>query len=174
MDGDTDDPSIETRVGDLLRERDGSVAVAEGATGGLVTARLTGPPGASSYLDRGYVTYGYDSLREELAVCRETLDEHGAVSAPVAREMARGARDRSRTDWGLAVVGIAGPDGGTPDRPIGTTYVGVASAAPWDSGASWCRADRTVIDGESREAIRQRMARQALEALHAALTDVDG
>ena len=168
MDTHAGDPPIEETVGDTLRAAGGTVAVAEGATGGLVATLLTRLPGASDVFDRGYVTYGYDSLREVLAVSRETLDEGGAVSAPVAREMARAARDRARTDWGLATAAIAGPKGGTADRPVGTAFVAVAEAAPWESGDSDAVARRYEFDG-SREDIRERVARQALSDLHEAV-----
>lgn len=168
MDDHAANPPIETILGETLREAGATVAVAEGATGGLVTALLTAPPGASDYLDRGYVTYGYDSLREVLGVSRETLDASGAVSAPTAREMARAARDRSRTDWGLATAAIAGPEGGTADRPVGTAFVAVAEAAPWESGESNASVQRYEFAG-SRAAVRERVARQALRDLHAAL-----
>lgn len=168
MDDFAADPPVETRLGDRLRERADTVAVAETATGGLVTALLTRPPGASDYLDRGWVPYAYDSLREELAVARETLDDHGAVSAPVVRELARAARDRARADWGIGVAAIAGPTGGTEERPVGTAFVGIAEAAPWESGKSKATVERYAFDGD-RAAVREQVARQALRDLHAAL-----
>ena len=170
MDDFAADPPVETRLGDRLRERGDTVAVAETATGGLVTALLTRPPGASDYLDRGWVPYAYDSLREELAVPRETLDDHGAVSAPTVEAMARAARDRARTDWGLATAAIAGPGGGTEDRPVGTAFVGVAEAAPWESGESGATVERYTFEG-SRDAVREQVVRQALRDLLAAVTD---
>ncbi|MEF8887606.1 MAG: nicotinamide-nucleotide amidohydrolase family protein [Haloarculaceae archaeon] len=162
MDAHAADPPVEKRVGDALRAAGETVAVAEAATGGLVGALLTASPGASDYLDRSYVTYSYDSLREVLAVPRETLDEHGAVSGPAAAAMARAARDRARTDWGLGVAGVAGPGGGTDDRPVGTCIVGVARAAPWESGDSETTTERRVLDGERRADRRERFARTAL------------
>jgi nicotinamide-nucleotide amidase len=169
MDEYAEDPPIEQRVGDALREAGDTVAVAETATGGLAATLLTAPPGASDYFDRGYVTYAYDSLREELAVSRETLDAHGAVSAPTVREMARAARDRARTDWGVATAAIAGPSGDTAERPVGTAFVAVAHAARWESGDSESTAEHYEFDG-SRSAVRERVARQALRELHAAVT----
>jgi nicotinamide-nucleotide amidase len=162
MDAHADDPPVEERVGEALRAAGETVAVAEAATGGLVGALLTAPPGASDYLDRSYVAYSYDSLREVLAISRETLDEHGAVSGPAVAAMARAARDRARTDWGLGVAGVAGPGGGTDDRPVGTCIVGVARAAPWESGDSETTTERRVLDGESRADRRERFARRAL------------
>lgn len=169
MDTHAAEPPVEEQVGAVLREAGETVAVAEAATGGLVGALLTAPPGASDYVDRSYVTYSYDSLREVLAVSRETLDEHGAVSGPAVAAMARAARDRARTDWGLAVAGIAGPGGGTEDRPVGTCVVGVARAAPWESGDSETTTERHVVSGASRADRRERFARQALTDLLAAV-----
>jgi nicotinamide-nucleotide amidase len=169
MDAHAEDPPVEERAGEALRAAGETVAVAEAATGGAVGALLTAPPGASDYLDRSYVTYSYDSLREVLAVPRETLDEHGAVGEPAVAAMARAARDRARTDWGLAVAGVAGPGGGTDDRPVGTCVVGVARAAPWESGDSETATERRVIDGESRSDRRERFARQAVADLLAAV-----
>jgi len=167
MDAHAEDPPVEERVGEALREAGETVAVAEAATGGLVGALLTAPPGASDYVDRSYVTYSYDSLREVLAVSRETLDEHGAVSEPAVAAMARAARDRARTDWGLAVAGVAGPGGGTADRPVGTCVVGVARAAPWESGDSETTTERRVVDGRTRGDRREQFARTALRELRA-------
>jgi len=161
------DPPVQRRVGRRLREREETVAVAEGATGGLVGALLSAPAGASDHFDRAYVTYGYDSLREVLALDRETLDAHGAVSEPAVAEMARAARDRARTDWGVGVAGVAGPGGGTDDDPAGTCFVGVARAAPWGSNDSETSVRRHVFAG-SRADRRERFARQALADLLAA------
>lgn len=161
---------IERRVGERLRDGGETVAVAETATGGLVTTLLTAPPGASDYLDRTWVPYGYDSLREQLAVSRETLDDHGAVSAPAVREMARAARDRARADVGLGVAAIAGPSGGSEDRPTGTAFVGIAEAAPWGSGESETIVDRYTFDGD-RPAVREQVARQALQDLESILRE---
>jgi nicotinamide-nucleotide amidase len=169
MDAHAEEPPVERRVGDALREADETVAVAEAATGGLVGALLTAPSGASDYFDRSFVTYSYDSLREVLAVPRERLDEHGAVSGPAVAAMARAARDRARADWGLAVAGIAGPGGGTDDRPVGTCIVSVARAAPWESGDSETTTERHVLDGGSRADRRERFTRRALADLLAAV-----
>jgi len=169
MDAHAEDPPVEKRVGEALRAAGETVAVAEAATGGLVGALLTAPPGASDYLDRSYVTYSYDSLREVLAVPRETLDEHGAVSEPTVAAMARATRDRTRADWGLAVAGIAGPGGGSADRPVGSCLVGVARAAPWESGDSETTTERRLLEGDTRADRRERFARQALRALLAAV-----
>jgi nicotinamide-nucleotide amidase len=158
------DPPVEERVGDRLREADATVAVAESCTGGLIGTLLTDVPGASDYFDRSLVTYAYDAKRELLAVPREDLDEHGAVSEPVARAMARGARDTADATWGVATTGVAGPGGGTEETPVGTAFVGVAYAAPWGTGESTTTVERYEFDGD-RLAVRERVARRALADL---------
>ncbi|WP_142861143.1 CinA family protein [Salinigranum halophilum] len=165
--------AVEARVGEALRERGHTVAVAESLTGGLVCARLTDIPGSSDYLERGAVTYSNDAKLDALAVSRESLDAHGAVSAAVAREMAQGVRDTASTTWGVSTTGIAGPTGGTAEKPVGLVYVGVAYAAPWRSGESYTRADRYVFDGDRGE-VKTRSATQALSDLLAAVEAVDG
>jgi nicotinamide-nucleotide amidase len=154
------DPPVEERIGDALRETGATIAAAESATGGLIGSLLTDVPGSSDYFDRSVVTYSYDAKRDVLAVPREDLDEHGAVSEPVARAMARGVRDTADTTWGVATTGIAGPTGGDGE-PVGTVYVGVAYAGPWGSGESTTTVERYVFDGD-RLAVKERFARQAL------------
>ncbi len=167
-----DEPrAIEQRVGEALQERNERIAVAESLTGGLIGARLTATPGASDYFDRGQVTYAYDAKRDVLAVSRESLDEYGAVSAPVAREMAQGVRDRAGTDWGVSATGIAGPGGGSDGKPVGLTYIGIAYAAPWGSEDSFTRAKRFVFDGD-RDAVREASVTTVLEELMSDLKSI--
>jgi nicotinamide-nucleotide amidase len=164
------DPPIEKRVGNALRATDATVAVAESATGGLVGSLLTDVPGSSDYFDRSVVAYSYDAKRDLLAVARETLDRHGAVSRPVARQLARGVRDTADTTWGVATTGIAGPGGGTDDKPPGTVFVGVAYAGEWGTGSSETTVERYEFDG-SRTERKERFARQALVDLFDAVED---
>ncbi|WP_335999723.1 CinA family protein [Halorientalis halophila] len=164
------DPPVEQTVGDRLREAGQTVAVAEGCTGGLVAALLTAEPGASDFLDRALVPYSYDSLRELLAIDRETLDEHGVVSEQTTRALARAVRDTAGTTWGLATAGVAGPDGGTAEKPVGTTFVGVAFAGEWGSGESGATVDRYRIEGD-RATVRERAARRALSDLASHVAD---
>lgn len=162
-----DDPPVEERIGDALRETDATIAAAESATGGLIGSLLTDVPGSSDYFDRSVATYSYDAKRDVLAVPREDLDEHGAVSAPVARAMARGVRDTADTTWGVATTGIAGPTGGNGD-PVGTVYIGVAYAGAWGTGESTATVERYVFDGD-RLQVKERFARQALRDTLAAI-----
>ncbi|MFC6973904.1 CinA family protein [Halomicroarcula sp. GCM10025709] len=155
---------VEQRVGDRLRERGETVAVAESCTGGLVGSLVTDVPGSSDYFDRSVVTYSYGAKLDLLAVARETLDDHGAVSEPVAAEMARAVRDTAGTDWGVATTGVAGPGGGTPETPVGTVYIAVAHAAPWETGESGVRVAHYEFDGD-RTTVKAQIARQALSDL---------
>jgi nicotinamide-nucleotide amidase len=164
---------IEARVGRTLTERDETVATAESCTGGLVCSLLTDVSGSSAYVDRGFVTYAYDAKRELLGVSRESLDSHGAVSEAVALEMATGARDHANTTWGVSTTGIAGPDGGSEEKPVGTVWIGVAHAAPWGSEASFSRASRYRFDGDRLE-VKRAAADRALSELLAAIEDVEG
>lgn len=121
----TDGRNLEAVVGDLLREKHFTVAVAESCTGGLLTSRLTDVPGSSAYVERGFVCYSNRSKVELLGVSDAILMEHGAVSDPVAQAMAAGARARGGTNVGIGITGIAGPDGGTPAKPVGTVSIAV-------------------------------------------------
>ncbi len=152
-------PRSRRRAGDALREAGHTVAVAESCTGGLIGSLLTDVPGSSDYFDRSLVTYSYDAKRELLAVSRESLDAHGAVSEPVAIDMARGVRDTARTDWGVATTGVAGPSGGSPETPVGTVYIAVAEAAPWgtnESGVTVSRYEFEVPVARSNRPSRHR------------------
>lgn len=164
------DPAV--AVGELLTERGESLAVAESLTGGLLGSRVTDVPGSSAYFDRGYVTYAYDAKRELLGVSRETLDDHGAVAGPTAREMAARARDHADTTWGLSITGVAGPGGGTDAKPVGLVFVGVAYAAPWDTGESFSRSVRLQLSGD-RDAIKAGSAERALDELVRTIRDVE-
>jgi nicotinamide-nucleotide amidase len=162
------DPPVEKRLGEALGERGETVAVAESATGGLAGSLLTDVPGSSDYFDRAVVTYSYRAKRALLAVPRETLDEYGAVSEPVARRMAAAVRDTADTTWGVATTGVAGPEGGTDEKPVGTVFVGVAYAGEWGSGTSETVVERYEFDGDRREC-KERFARQALRDCLAAI-----
>ncbi|APX96647.1 CinA family protein [Natronorubrum daqingense] len=162
------DRELPMAVADTLRDREQTLAVAESCTGGLIGAAITAVPGASDYFDSGLTTYAYDAKRRHLGVSREALDEHGAVSEPVALEMARGVRDVTDTTWGVATTGIAGPTGGTERDPVGTVYIAVSYAGPWGSETSFSSVSRYVFDGD-RATVRARTVDQAFEDLLAAI-----
>ena len=121
-----DGRSLEQVVGDLLREHRMTIATAESCTGGLLASRLTDVPGSSDYVDRGVVCYSNRSKTDLAGVAEPVIAEHGAVSEPVARAMAEGIRSRAGTRIGIGITGIAGPGGGTPEKPVGTVAVAVA------------------------------------------------
>ena len=124
----TDGRSMEEVVGGMLTARGLRIALAESCTGGLLTSRLTDVAGSSRYVERAVVTYANEAKIDLLGVAADAIAQHGAVSEPVALAMARGIRQRSRVDVGVGVTGIAGPGGGTPEKPVGTVAVAVAAA----------------------------------------------
>ena len=124
----TDEASLEEVVGRLLVERRATVAVAESCTGGLLAKRFTDISGSSTYFLEGAVAYSNEAKRDRLSVPAAVIESHGAVSAEVAEAMARGALHRARSTYGLAVTGIAGPTGGTPEKPVGLVFLGLATA----------------------------------------------
>ena len=125
----SDDEPLEAVVGRLLRDRQAILAVAESCTGGLITHRLTNISGSSEYLERSVVVYSNRAKTELLNIPENILIEHGAVSEPTARLMAKQIRELSGSTLGLSVTGIAGPTGGSPEKPVGTVFIGIASAA---------------------------------------------
>lgn len=118
----------ENLIGKLLTPRGWTLAAAESCTGGLVGSRITDVPGSSGYFLGSIVAYAYEAKVALLDVSWDTLKKHGAVSRETVLEMARGARARLRSDLAVSVSGIAGPGGGTPEKPVGTTWVGLAAA----------------------------------------------
>jgi nicotinamide-nucleotide amidase len=124
----TDDETLEQAVGRLLRIRNLTVALAESCTGGLAGHRLTDVPGSSAYIERGFVVYSNAAKQTLLGVPEPLIGRFGAVSAECADAMARGARERAGSDLGLSVTGIAGPDGGTPTKPVGLVFIALADA----------------------------------------------
>jgi nicotinamide-nucleotide amidase len=134
-----------------------TLSVAESCTGGLIAQRLTEVPGSSKYFIEGAVTYSNDAKTRALGVEPVLLLEHGAVSAPVAEAMAEGIRKRARTDFGLAVTGVAGPGGGTEEKPVGLVYIALADDVQTKSR-------RLQIPGD-RQLIRWRASQAALDLL---------
>jgi nicotinamide-nucleotide amidase len=122
-----DDDLLEAVVVRLLIERKQTLALAESCTGGFIANRITNVPGASEVFVNGLVTYSNESKQRLLGVREETLAQHGAVSEATARDMAEGAREKSKTDFALEVTGIAGPGGGTEEKPVGTVFIALAT-----------------------------------------------
>ncbi len=152
-----DDEEIEQIIVRLLTEKKRTLALAESCTGGGIANRVTNVPGASVVFLGGVVSYANDAKEKLLGVRAETLKQHGAVSEAVAREMAMGAREKFGADFALAVTGIAGPSGGTPEKPVGTVFIALA-------GASGMVVERKLNPYE-RESFKQVTAQQALEML---------
>jgi nicotinamide-nucleotide amidase len=157
-----DERSIGEIVLDLARSRGLSLATAESCTGGLVAARLTAVPGSSDVFRGGIVAYANSVKEAELGVPRDVLDEHGAVSAETARAMAEGARARLGADVSVSVTGIAGPDGGTEEKPVGLVYLHAA-------GPGRDEARKIDLPGD-REMIRGRATAAALHLVRRLLT----
>jgi nicotinamide-nucleotide amidase len=125
----TGDGSLAHTVARLLTQKGKTLALAESCTGGWIAKELTDLPGASAFLERGAVTYANSAKSDWLKVPETLLEAHGAVSAECARAMAKGIREAAKVDVALSITGIAGPDGGTPDKPVGTVFIGLATAA---------------------------------------------
>ncbi|HHH79615.1 MAG TPA: CinA family protein [Thermoplasmatales archaeon] len=115
------------KVSSLLKEKGLTVATAESCTGGLIAHTLTNVSGSSLYFDRGVVSYSNRAKMELLGVSSQVLEKHGAVSEETAKAMAEGVRLRSGVDVGVSTTGIAGPTGGTKDKPVGLVYIGVST-----------------------------------------------
>ena len=122
------DETLEAVVVKLLNQRNETLATAESCTGGLIANCITNVPGASEVFLAGYVTYANNAKSDVLKVDPKLIDKHGAVSEPVARVMAEGARTRAASTYGVATTGIAGPNGGSNEKPVGTVYIALASA----------------------------------------------
>jgi PncC family amidohydrolase len=118
---------LEEEVGALLRQRGLKLATAESCTGGLLANRLTDVPGSSEYFLGGFVSYAYEAKVASLHVSWDTLQKYGAVSSETVLEMARGARNALGADLAISISGIAGPGGGLPNKPVGTTWFGLAT-----------------------------------------------
>lgn len=158
-----DDDTLPAVVGRMLAAQGATLATAESCTGGLLAKSLTDVPGSSRYFLRGYVTYSNESKIEMLGVPAALIESHGAVSEPVAQAMAEGCRQRAGSDYALSVTGIAGPTGGTADKPIGLVHFGLAERAT-------CQV-HTMRFGEhlDRGAVRDRTCSTALNLLRRVL-----
>lgn len=151
--------SVSASVLTLLRERGEKLSFAESLTGGLIAASFVENAGASAVLEESYVTYAAQSKMRILGVARETVEQQGVVSARCALEMAQGVRRISGADWGVSATGLAGPDGGTAQTPVGTVFIGVA-------GKTGTRAFECHFPGD-RDAVRRSSVARAFELLQA-------
>jgi len=151
------DTSLEEVVGKLLTERKKKLATAESCTAGLLAGQITSVPGSSGYFEQGVITYSDRSKTELLGVPAELIEKYGAVSAETAEAMAAGVRERAGTDYGVAITGIAGPGGGTEEKPVGTVFISIASSVGLKS--------KKILLTRDREINRRRSIYTALEML---------
>ncbi|WP_255987284.1 CinA family protein [Chitinolyticbacter albus] len=145
-------------LGELLLQRGATVTTAESCTGGLIAGAITDVPGSSAWFERGYVTYANDAKIDMLDVPPAFIQGLGAVSEPVVAAMVQGACERAGARYGIAVSGIAGPDGGTPDKPVGTVWFAWATPAGIVT-------ERRVFAGD-RASVRAATVRHALARLN--------
>jgi nicotinamide-nucleotide amidase len=155
---------IVTGIGATLQVRGEYLAIAESCTGGSLAALLTSVPGSSAWFDRGYVTYSNRAKIEMLGVPALLIAKHGAVSEEVVRAMAEGAMDRSGVHAAVAITGIAGPSGGSTNKPVGTVWIG------WSRRGRSTRATRFVFAG-NRDAVRYEAVHAAILGLHALINE---
>ena len=150
--------ALSRRLGDLLLAKGWMAATAESCTGGWIAKTFTDVAGSSGWFDRGFVTYTNAAKQELLGVAGDTLRAHGAVSEATVREMATGALARSSAQVAVAVSGVAGPAGGTPDKPVGTVWLA------WARRDGVLRTARHGFDGD-REAVRRQAVAAAIQGL---------
>jgi nicotinamide-nucleotide amidase len=163
----TNGETLQQVIGELCRSRGLRFAAAESCTGGLVMARLTEVPGSSDYVDRGVVVYSNQSKIDLLEVPRELIEKHGAVSEPVAEAMAAGMARRSGADLAVGVTGIAGPSGGTPEKPVGMVVI----AAAWARDKKIETRVRTFNFVGGREMVRFQASQAALDMVRRWITE---
>ena len=146
------------RLGQSLKAKGHKIATAESCTGGWIAQAITEIPGSSAWFDGGFVTYSNNAKVQMLGVNPKTLEEYGAVSAEVAKQMAAGALANSEADWAVAVTGIAGPDGGSEAKPVGTVYVA------WQGKNGGVKVERLQLSGD-RHQIRKQAVENAMEGV---------
>jgi nicotinamide-nucleotide amidase len=161
--------SLEETVVHLLAERGLTIATAESCTGGLLAKRITDIPGSSAVFHMGAVTYSNEVKTAMLGVPKELLDQYGAVNPQVAKQMADGIRRRSGADFGIGITGLAGPDGGTPEKPVGLVYLALS-----DSQNIWVREMRRTTSGKGRGHIRNLAASNALDMIRRRVLNLGG
>ncbi len=152
-----DDETLEEVIGKLLHARKLTLAIAESCTGGLIANRITNISGSSQYFERGAITYSNQSKTDLLDVPKQLIEQHGAVSKEVAEAMASGIRKHAQTDIGISTTGIAGPTGGTPEKPVGLTWIGYSDAKETLAVK--------FLFGNERLRVKERASQAALEIL---------
>lgn len=155
--------TMEEVVGQMLEDSGKTLAVAESCTGGLIGMRLTDVAGSSKYFLEGAIVYSNEAKMRSLGVLREVLDAHGAVSAETAEAMATGIREKANSDYAVSVTGIAGPDGGTDEKPVGTVFIGYADELGTRSLKITLPGDRYLIRWRSSQAALDYLRRQLLK-----------
>jgi nicotinamide-nucleotide amidase len=146
------------RLGRRLKAKGYKIATAESCTGGWIAQAITEVPGSSAWFDRGFVTYSNNAKIQMLGVSPKTLEQYGAVSTEIAKQMAAGALANSEADWAVAVTGIAGPNGGSKTKPVGTVYVA------WQGKNGGVKVERLQLSGD-RHQIRKQAVENAIEGL---------
>ncbi|MBS1792541.1 MAG: competence/damage-inducible protein A [Acidobacteria bacterium] len=159
----TDGEEMEAVVGRLLAERGATIAVAESCTGGLIGERLTEISGSSAYFIEGVVAYANEAKIRTLGVDPEIIEQHGAVSSETAAAMAAGMRVRAETDYAISVTGIAGPTGGTDDKPVGTVFIGFADRDRTKTFRIGLPGDRYLVRWRASQAALDFLRRQILK-----------
>jgi len=158
-----DNQTMEEAVGILLSEKHKTLAIAESCTGGLISDRITDVPGSSDYFQGTVIAYSNKIKVNLLGVSEEDLNQHGAVSSPVATQMAQGVRKLARTDYALGVTGIAGPTGATPQKPVGLIYIAVSSEDDTYSKEFRFLGDRTVVKRRASQMALDMLRRELLK-----------
>jgi nicotinamide-nucleotide amidase len=148
--------ALAERLGQSLKAKGHKIATAESCTGGWIAQAITEVPGSSAWFDRGFVTYSNNAKVQMLGVNPQTLEQYGAVSAEIAQQMAEGALANSAADLAVAVTGIAGPDGGSAEKPVGTVYVA------WQDKTGFSKVERLQLSG-NRHQIRKQTVIRAIE-----------
>ncbi|MBS3782525.1 MAG: CinA family protein, partial [Candidatus Thermoplasmatota archaeon] len=145
------DSESEKKAAHLLTKKDKTISVAESCTGGLIANRLTAVPGSSNYFKAGFVTYSNEAKIDLLDVDKKVIEEKGAVSPEVARQMADGVRKNRGTDIGLSSTGIAGPGGGSEEKPVGTVHLGLSTEGKTETRSFHFSGDRDDVKEQTSE-----------------------
>ena len=149
--------TIAQQLGEILCKKNAKLTIAESCTGGAISEAITSVSGSSQWFEFGFVTYANSAKRQLLGVSEETLEQYGAVSEQVVKQMAQGAIKQSEADYAIAVSGVAGPDGGTEEKPVGTVWV------CWQTPSQiW--AHKLVLSGD-RQAVRTEAVKNSLQQL---------